>query len=85
MKRFVSALLVLLPLGCEAPAPAGTDRAPASSQAARWNTACPMSGRAVDVESYFEHEGRRVYFCNPKCAAEGAQAPEYWLEQVYGS
>lgn len=51
---------------------------------ARWNETCPMSGRPVAEDSFFEHAGRRVYFCNPECAREGALEPERWLERVYG-
>ena len=50
----------------------------------RWNTECPISGRPVDAASYFEHEGTRVYFCNPHCAEKSAKEPETWIARVYG-
>ena len=47
------------------------------------NPACPMSGNAVDPDSYFEHEGQRVYFCNPKCAQDGSLQPERYVAMAY--
>ena len=72
---------------CAAPgeAEASSGEALAVREAARWNAHCPMSGNPIDPASYFEHEGRRVYFCNPRCAEKGGREPELWLARVYGS
>ena len=52
----------------------------------RWNTTCPNSGKPVPrdrEDCFFEHEGVRVYFCNPHCASDGAKDPEAWIAKVY--
>ena len=48
------------------------------------NKNCPKSGDPVTGEFFFEHDGQRVYFCNPGCAAEGGREPLVWIERVYG-
>lgn len=47
------------------------------------NTACPISGRPIDPAAYFEHEGERVWFCNPDCAEKSASEPEVWIARAY--
>jgi YHS domain-containing protein len=52
----------------------------------QWNTHCPISGKPVvrdDLECSFEHEGIRVYFCNPHCASDSAKEPEVWIAKAY--
>jgi YHS domain-containing protein len=38
-------------------------------------TVCPMSGRPVDRKHYADHDGVRVYFCGPGCAAAFKKDP----------
>ncbi len=52
-----------------------------------WNTHCPNSGKVVPrdrEDCYFEHDGVRVYYCNPHCASDGATVPEESIARVYG-
>jgi len=36
---------------------------------------CPFSGGAIDKEIFADYEGKRVYFCLPKCIARFIRDP----------
>jgi len=45
-------------------------------------TACPVSGEAVDKTEYVDWQGQRVYFCCPKCVAAFKKDPDKYFEQM---
>ncbi|MCP4707826.1 MAG: hypothetical protein GY869_04310 [Planctomycetes bacterium] len=43
---------------------------------------CPYSGGAIVKEIFADHDGKRVYFCKPKCVKKFNGAPGATVEQM---
>lgn len=45
-------------------------------------TACPVSGKAIDVSKTAEHDGKTVYFCCPNCPKAFSANPEKFTKKL---
>ena len=45
-------------------------------------TACPVSGEALDKSVFTDYEGRRVYFCCEKCVGTFLKDPAKYFEKL---
>jgi YHS domain-containing protein len=45
-------------------------------------TLCPVMGGAINKEIHADHDGKRVYFCCPPCAAKFLEDPAGYVEKL---
>lgn len=45
-------------------------------------TACPLSNKPIDPAKFIEHEGKKVYFCCPGCAAGFQKDPGKYTSKL---
>lgn len=43
---------------------------------------CPVSGEEIDKKIYMDYEGKRIYFCCPKCADKFKSDAKAIIEQM---
>ena len=60
----------------------GVQPATASTNAVPLNTACPVSGKPVDVAQTLMHEGQLIAFCCADCKAKFQQDPKPFLTRL---
>jgi YHS domain-containing protein len=41
---------------------------------------CPVMGGEIDRDVYYDHEGKRIYFCCPGCIGEFKKDPQKYLK-----
>jgi YHS domain-containing protein len=65
-------------------APAANPAKPAVENAvsADEQTACPVSGKAINKEVFTTYKGKKVYFCCTSCKAEFEKNPEKYLDKL---
>ncbi|MCS7181924.1 MAG: YHS domain-containing protein [Thermoanaerobaculum sp.] len=49
--------------------------------AGKAQTACPVSGKAINKKVFVDFQGQRVYFCCPRCPDAFRQDPERYFAQ----
>ena len=86
MKKIVLGALVvagLLGLNQRAVAGEGSGTKPtAEARVAKKQTACPVSGKAIDASSYVDYKGKRVYFCSAGSAEKFKADPEKYMKKL---
>jgi YHS domain-containing protein len=45
-------------------------------------TACPVTGKAIDKSIHIDFQGQRVYFCSAACPAEFRKDPEKYFAKI---
>lgn len=53
----------------------------ADKPAPKPQTACPVTGKAINKEVYVDYQGQRVYFCCPACPDKFRKDPEKYFAQ----
>lgn len=53
----------------------------ADKPAPKPQTACPVSGKAINKEVFVDYQGQRIYFCCPACPDKFRQEPEKYFAQ----
>lgn len=56
--------------------------APAASDAAKPQTACPVMGGAVKKDLFVDYAGKRIYVCCTGCIATVRQDPAKYVKQL---
>jgi len=64
-----------------APAEGVTEPAPKTA-AGKAQTMCPVMGGKIDKAVYFDHAGKRVYFCCAGCPAQFKEDPEKYVKKM---
>ena len=66
------------------PVPGETKAQPAAtnSPAGKEQTTCPVMGGKIDKTVYFDHAGKRVYFCCAGCPAQFKEDPEKYVKKM---
>ncbi len=60
----------------------GTQAPSGKTEAAAFQTRCPVMGGAINKEFYAEYDGQRVYFCCPACKEPFLKEPEKYLAKM---
>lgn len=73
----VVAALAVVGVGCSSSPGFGKKETAAAPQ-----TNCPVMGGRVNKQVYADYQGKRVYFCCPKCKATFQKDPAKYLKKL---